>query len=89
MTRRQILEQIIKENPKAKLVANKYRVLAGMIQRMYPEMREIPQMKLGEIIFDSVQADRELRLLTVGEDVENKNRLEEQYVLKLGFKHTP
>lgn len=83
--RKEILKNIIDTRPEAKLVAHKYRVLAGMAQKMYPELKEIPQLKLADIVFDIVNGDRDWRLLTEGEDKENKDKLEEKKLQELGY----
>ena len=83
--RKQILQNIIKENPNAVLVANKYKVLAGMAQRMYPELKEIPQAKLADMVYDIVNGDRDWRILTEGCDKENKKILEQEKMLSLGY----
>lgn len=80
--RKQILQDIIKENPNAVLVANKYKVLAGMAQRMFPELKEIPQVRLADMVYDIVNGDRDWRTLTEGFDKENKGRLEEEWIQK-------
>ena len=88
--RKQIIQNIIKENPNAVLVANKYKVLAGMSQRMFHELKEISQSRLADMVYEIVNGDRDWRTLTEGFDKENKGRLEEQKVLELGYaSHTP
>lgn len=96
--RRQIIENIIKERPNdAVLVANKYKVIAGVIRRMFPEIKEITELepvivngksvkdKLVDIIFEAVNADRDWRLATEGQDKENKERLEVEYLKENGY----
>lgn len=83
--RKTILQNIIKENPNATLVANKYKVLAGMAQRMYPELKEIPQSKLADMVYDIVNGDRDWRTLTEGMDKENKVIYEQKKMLELGY----
>ena len=79
--RKKILEQIIKERPDAVEVKNKYRVLTGMLRRMFPtDFEKIEKTKWEEIIFECVNADRDLRKLSEGKDTDNKNRLEEKWL---------
>lgn len=79
--RKEILQTIIKERPDAVLVKNKYKVLAGMIKRMYPTHFDKIDYKIWEdIIYEAVNADRDLRMLTEGMDKENKIKLEQQYI---------
>lgn len=96
--RRQIIENIIKERPtEAVLVANKYKVIAGVVRRMFPEIKEIKELepvmangkcvkdKLVDIIYEAVNADREWRLATEGQDKENKENLEVEYLKNNGY----
>lgn len=87
--RKQILKKIIETNPEAMLVKNKYRVLAGMAQKLYPTLKEIPQIKLADMVYDIVNGDRDWRLLTEGHDKENKDILEEKTLSALGYGQTP
>ena len=81
--RKQILQKIIDEKPEACLVKNKYKVISGMIRRMFPNNYEKLSPDIWEkIIFEAVNADRDWRDLTVGMDKENKVRLEQEYILK-------
>lgn len=79
--RKQILQTIIKENPKANLVANKYKVLAGLAQRMFPELKEIKQARLADMVYEIVNGDRDWRKLTEGHDRLNKTILEQKYII--------
>jgi len=77
--RKEILKQIIKEKPEAVLVKNKYKVLVGMIRRMYPNnFEKLPVDVWEKIAFDLINGDRDWRILTIGRDKENKERLAEQ-----------
>lgn len=80
--RKQILAQIIKERPDAVLVKNKYKVLVGMIKRMYPNNYEkIPHEVWEKLVFEIVNADRDWRYLSEGHDKVNKTRLEQEYII--------
>lgn len=80
--RKEIIAQIIKERPDAVLVKNKYKVLAGMIKRMYPQHFEKIDYKIWEdIIYDAVNGDRDWRVETEGFDKKNKQRLEQQFII--------
>lgn len=80
--RKQIIQQIVNDRPDAKLVKNKYKVLIGVIKRIYPEHYEkIPRQVWEDIAFDLVNGDRDLRLATEGMDKEEKTRLEQQYIV--------
>ena len=81
--RKQILQKIIDEKPEACLVKNKYKVIVGMVRRMYPNNYEkIPYEVWEKLVFEIVNADRDWRTLTEGMDKENKVRLEQEYILK-------
>ena len=81
MKRIDIINQIIKERPEAVLVKNKYKVLVGVIRRRYPEQFEKIPLKIWEdITFDMVNADREWRTATKGQDEENKKELETNWI---------
>ena len=80
--RKQHIQNIIDENPKAVLVANKYKVLALLIKRMFPNNYEKISPKIWEdICFEVVNGDRDWRTLTEGKDKENKIILEQQYLI--------
>lgn len=80
MTRKEILDKIIKDKPEAVLVKNKYKVLVGMIRRMYPNnFEKLPLNIWEDIAFDLINGDRDLRLLTEPFDRENKDRLMEKH----------
>ncbi len=100
--RRQIIENIIKERPHdAILVQNKYKVIAGVVRRIFPELKEITELepvivngksvkdKLVDIIYEAVNADRDWRLATEGMDKENKERLEVEYLKNNGYINPP
>lgn len=80
--RKQILQQIIKEKPEACLVKNKYKVIVGMIKRMFPNNYEkIPHEVWEKLVFEIVNGDRDWRKLSEGKDKVNKVRLEQEYIL--------
>jgi len=80
--RKEILSAIIKENPNAVLVKNKYKVLRGLIKRMYPNNYEkLPPDIWEKIIYEVVNGDRDWRFLTEGMDKENKERLRQEYII--------
>lgn len=77
-----ILEQIIKEKPHAILVENKYKVILGMLKRLYPnQIEKIPDLIFLDIIFDAVNGNRDWQFLTEGCDKENKEKLRQQFVV--------
>ena len=87
---RKELCDIIKENPRASLVKNKYKVLAGMVRRMFPNNYEkLPPEIWEKIIYEVVNGDREWRTLTEGKDKENKTILEANKLEELGYHITP
>ena len=80
--RKEILQTIIKENPNAVLVKNKYKVLAGMVRRMYPNNYEkLPVEVWEKIIFDVVNGDRDWRNETMGFDKEVKEVKRQEWII--------
>jgi len=85
MSRKEIIQAIINEKPEAKLVANKYKVIIGMLKKVYPNsmkkiLSEIKHETFLDIIFDAINGNRDWQTLTEGEDKENKNKLEKQWI---------
>ena len=77
-----ILQQIIKEKPHAVLVANKYKVILGMLKRLYPnQIEKIPDQIFLDIIFDAVNGNRDWQFLTEGFDKEQKEILRQQFIV--------
>ena len=81
MTKTEILRQIINEREGARLVKNKYRVIMGVIKRLYPEYELISKEKWENIVYDIISLDRTWRLYTEDYDKENKKRLSEEFVV--------
>ncbi len=84
--RKEILKTIIKENPEAVLVKNKYKVLYGMLRRIYPNFIEsIPKDKFIQIIFDAINGNRDWQMLTEGFDKEIKTILSQRKQIDMGY----
>lgn len=84
--RKKILSEIIKKNQDAILVKNKYKVLAGMIKRMYPKnFEKISDHMWEQIIFDITNGNRDWQMLTEGFDKENKEILSQQWKISNGY----
>lgn len=83
------IEKVLAANPKAYLVANKYKVLRVILTRRYPMLLELNQEALLDIIFDAVNGNRDWQMLTEGHDVENKNRLEQEFKIGEGYHDFP
>lgn len=80
--RKEILQQIIKEKPHAVLVKNKYKVIYGMLKRIYPNnIAKIPEQIFLDIIFDTVNGNRDWQMLTEGYDKENKEKLRQEFII--------
>lgn len=80
--RKELIQKIIDKNPDAVLVKNKYKVLTGLVKRMYPNNYEKISPKMWEdIIYAVVNGDRDWRILTQGKDKENKEILRQQYIV--------
>lgn len=91
--RKPILKEILGRNPKAYLVANKYKVLLGMLRRMYPRLfdldaegrRVFSEDYLEAFVFDAVNGNRDWQALTEGHDALNKKVLDQQWNLDNGY----
>ena len=84
--RKHILQQIINEKPEAVLVKNKYKVILGMLKRIYPmnfkKISEVVTDKiLLDIIFDAINGNRDWQYMTEGHDKETKKILSQQYIV--------
>jgi len=81
MKRKEVIQTIIKENSRAVLVKNKYKVLVGMVRRMYPnQFEKIPLEIWEDIAFDISNGNRDWQMLTEGYDKENKEILEQKWL---------
>jgi hypothetical protein len=83
--RKEIIQKIIDERPDAVLVKNKYKVISGMIKRMFPEQYSKIDYKLWEdILYEAINADRDWRMLTEGKD-KNKQILADEWKINNGY----
>lgn len=81
--RKEIIQNIVKDREDARLVKNKYKVLVGLIRRKYPnEYGKIDKGIWEDIAFDLVNGDRDWRLATEDYDRQEKDRLEQEYIIK-------
>jgi hypothetical protein len=85
--RKAILQNIILTRDDARLVKNKYRVIAGVIQKLFPEMKEIEQSELEHILFHAINADRDWRKMTEDYDRDMKEELEHKWLDENGYAH--
>jgi len=81
--RQNLIGQMVEKYTEARLVKNKYKVVAKVVQKIYK--LDIPQSKLEEICYDAIQADREWRIVTEDYDRDNKDELEYQKIKQLGY----
>lgn len=75
---------------------NKYEAVAFLIKQKYPQLREVPDSTLADVVFDACREDRYWRRVTQlfpelrGKDYEkNKEELEEVAREDLGYTITP
>lgn len=87
--RKETLERILAEKPHGRLVANKYRVLAGMLRRRHPGLATVDQATLESVIFDAVQGNREWQQLTEGHDAQNKEIKSQEWKMSQGYHDLP
>lgn len=70
------------ENPLARKIKNRYKLIRNVLKQMYPDSLEnIPNDKLENIIFDAISLDRKARKETEEEEVEEKQILSEQWII--------
>lgn len=87
---RKLLENYLEVQPKARERSNKYRTIANMLITMY--QLDIPKETLTKIVDDSISLDRLFRKVLEdrpdlrGNDYSEKDKLEEQALIKLGYK---
>lgn len=81
--RQEIIKEMVNTFPEARLVKNKYKVIAKLAKKLHNI--EIPEDKLAEICYDIIQADREWRIYTEDFDRVEKRRLEQEKILELGY----
>jgi uncharacterized damage-inducible protein DinB len=83
--RKKILQQILNKYPEARKTSGKYTAMARMAKQMYPVLADIPGRTLTDIVFHVVNADRDWRTLTEGENKEEKEILSQQKQIELGY----
>lgn len=87
--RKETIKSILDARPDGFLVANKYKVLVGMLKRRHPVIRDLDYQLLINLVFDAVQGNREWQQLTEGYDVENKKKLEQEWKMDQGYHDFP
>lgn len=77
------MSALMKENPKARLVENRYRTLRHALYEEYQEIMDlISKDKMIEFLKDTIYLDRALRQLTEGIQTEEKKILSQEWCLK-------
>jgi len=70
------------ENPLARLLKNRKKLIQKCISKLYPESLDgIPDEKLQRILSDAISLDRKARSETEEEEKEEKQILSEQWVI--------
>lgn len=70
------------ENPLARKVKNRYKLIRNVLIELYPDtLEEVLNDKLERIIFDAIALDRKARLETEEEEVEEKQILAQEWVI--------
>jgi len=87
--RKETIQRILDERPDGRLVANKYKVLVGMLKRRYKSLATVEYGTLVDIVFDAVQGNREWQMLTEGYDTENKEALSQAWKIEQGYHDLP
>lgn len=87
--RKETIEAILKNKPHGRLVANKYKVLAGMLRRRHPGLATVDSVTLVAVVFDAVQGNREWQQLTEGYDTLNKEVKSQEWKMEQGYHDLP
>ena len=87
--RKRVLKDILDKNPKGYLVANKYKVLIGMLNRKYPELAGIDYRRLQDIVFDAVNGNRDWQQISEGHDKLNKIVRDQEWKMEHGYHDFP
>ena len=87
--RKETIESILRDKPHGRLVANKYRVLAGMLRRRHPGLAAVDSATLEAVVFDAVQGNREWQQLTEGHDALNKEARSQEWKMNQGYHDFP
>lgn len=81
MKRKEYIKRILDIYPEGGNTKNKYKVITLAIVEMHPELKAIPNKQLLDIFYDVINADRDWRKLTEGENKEEKKILSQQWVI--------
>lgn len=76
------IKDMFESVPDSNLVENRYRALRFLLKPKYPQLMDIPQETLIEILRDAVYLDRKLRKETEGQQVEEKKILEDEWLVE-------
>jgi len=87
--RKETIKSILDDRPEGYQVANKYKVLVGMLRRRYKSLATVEYGTLVDIVFDAVQGNREWQQLSEGHDEENKRILEQKWKIEQGYHSLP
>lgn len=84
--RKEVLQKIIKKYPECNLTRNKYKAITLMLKELHPEIGNINNKILLEVVFNAIHADRDWRKLTEGNEQELKEILSQDYQInELGY----
>jgi hypothetical protein len=76
------IDKLFDLDPKYKSVKSRYDSLKLLLQEKYPHIKDHDNIQM---LKDVVYLDRKLRLLTEDEEKEEKQILEEEYLLENGY----
>lgn len=77
-----LIKKQVDENPEARLVKNRHRLLRVVILDQYLFFREVSKETAIEFLKDVTYIDRQIRKLTEGYDKENKKILSQKYQME-------
>lgn len=86
---KKVLAELIATKPEARLVKNKYRVMSHVLSSRQMWKNTVYQFMekyaMHDLMKDIIYIDRQIRKATEGMDSENKQILEEEYLLENGY----
>lgn len=80
------MQKTLDKYPEAHLVSGRYKLIYHSLKEIYPNlMSQVSKDTMLEFLKDVVYTDRLVRLKTEDEDKENKDKLEVEKLLELGY----
>lgn len=75
------IEDTVAKEPRARLLANKYKTIRNTIMYKYPKLNDMGKDMVEAIIDDAIHLDRYWRRLTEDDDKENKEIARQEWIV--------